>query len=120
VILRETEGDAAAIVAERLRSVIAQRFAGVGGSPMVTASLGVAAMPADAIDAASLVAAADKAMYQAKAAGRNLVMRALPGPVVDAPQGRVRSRLRAITTPQRTAAAAASVVDGDAALIGSD
>jgi diguanylate cyclase (GGDEF)-like protein len=102
VILRETEGDAATVVAERLRSVIAQRFAGVGGSPIVTASLGVAAMPADAIDAASLVAAADRAMYQAKSAGRNLVMRATPGPVVfDGSQARTRSRLRAITPTRR-------------------
>jgi diguanylate cyclase (GGDEF)-like protein len=100
VILRETDGDAAAVVAERLRAVIAQRFAGVGGSPMVTASLGIASIPADAMDAASLVAAADKAMYQAKASGRNCVIRAVAGPaVMNGAQVRVRSRLRAITTP---------------------
>jgi diguanylate cyclase (GGDEF)-like protein len=120
VILRETDGDAAAVVAERLRSVIAQRFAGVGGSPMVTASLGIAAIPADAIDAASLVAAADRAMYQAKASGRNCVMRADTGPTVTpGSQVRVRSRLRAITTP-RPAESTASPAVGEAALKVSD
>lgn len=99
VILRETDGDAAGVVAERLRSVIAQRFAGVGGSPMVTASLGIASMPDDAVDGPSLVAAADKAMYQAKASGRNCVVRAAAGPtVMNGSRVRVRSRLRAITT----------------------
>lgn len=99
VILRETDADAAVVVAERLRGVIAQRFAGVGGSPMVTASLGIAAMPENAIDAASLLASADKAMYLAKASGRNCVRRAVAGPaVVDGAQVRVRSRLRTITT----------------------
>ncbi len=112
VILRETDGDAAAVVAERLRAVIAQRFAGVGGSPMVTASLGIASIPADAIDATSLVAAADKAMYQAKALGRNCVMRAVAGPtVMNGAEVRVRSRHRAITTPSRPVAPSASSGD---------
>jgi diguanylate cyclase (GGDEF)-like protein len=105
VILRETDGEAAAVVAERLRGVIAQRFAGLDGSPMVTASLGIAVMPDDAADAASLVAAADRAMYQAKASGRNLVMRAERGPAaIEGSQVRMRSRLRAITTTRRPAA----------------
>jgi diguanylate cyclase (GGDEF)-like protein len=76
VLLRETNAAAAAIVAERLRLAIATRFAGNEGSAMVTASLGVAAIPGDAMNAETLVAAADKAMYAAKAAGRNRVMRA--------------------------------------------
>ena len=80
VLLRETDADAAAIVAERLRVEIANRFAGNQGSAMVTASLGVAAIPSDAIDAKTLVAAADRALYAAKAAGRNCVVRATPIP----------------------------------------
>ncbi len=121
VILRETDGDAAGVVAERLRSVIAQRFAGVGGSPMVTASLGIASMPADAVDGASLVAAADKAMYQAKASGRNCVIRATAGPtVMNGSRVRVRSRLRAITTPGPLAASPQSREDGTPALKVSD
>jgi PleD family two-component response regulator len=37
-------------------------------------SVGVAALPLDATVAASLLAAADKALYAAKAAGRNRVI----------------------------------------------
>ena len=51
MLLRETDADAAAIVAERLRVEIAARFAGKQGAATVTASLGVAAIPSDAIDA---------------------------------------------------------------------
>lgn len=121
VILRETDGDAAGVVAERLRSVIAQRFAGVGGSPMVTASLGIASIPADAIDGASLVAAADKAMYQAKASGRNCVVRAAAGPTaMNGSQVRVRSPLRALTTPRRPGASPASPAAEEPALKVSD
>lgn len=76
VLLRESNAAAAAIVAERLRLAIASRFAGIQGSAIVTASLGVAAIPGDAMDAKTLIAAADKAMYAAKAAGRNCVRRA--------------------------------------------
>lgn len=100
VILRETDADAAAVVAERLRGVIAQRFSDVGGSPMVTASLGFAAMPEDAVDAASLLAAADKAMYAAKQSGRNCVMRANAGrEAVNGSRVRARARLRALPVP---------------------
>jgi diguanylate cyclase (GGDEF)-like protein len=76
VLLRETNAASAAIVAERLRLAIANRFASNQGSAMVTASLGVAAIPGDALDAKTLIAAADKAMYAAKASGRNCVMQA--------------------------------------------
>jgi diguanylate cyclase (GGDEF)-like protein len=92
VLLRETDAEAAAVVAERLRIDIATRFAGNGGSPMVTASLGVAAIPSDAIDAKTLIAAADRALYSAKAVGRNCVVRATPSRIVHASLPRVRSR----------------------------
>lgn len=92
VLLRETDADAAAIVAERLRAEIANRFAGSRGSAMVTASLGVAAIPSDAIDAKTLIAAADRALYSAKAAGRNCVVRATPLRSVRPTTTRGRSR----------------------------
>ncbi len=76
VLLRDTDGDAAMLVAERLRLNIAQRFAGGVESAGVTASLGVASIPDDAGDAKALIAAADQALYLAKAAGRNCVVRA--------------------------------------------
>ena len=92
VLLRETDAHAAAIVGERLRVEIANRFAGIGGSAMVTASLGVAAIPSDAIDAKTLIAAADRALYGAKAAGRNCVVRATPTRAVRVSTTRTRSR----------------------------
>jgi diguanylate cyclase (GGDEF)-like protein len=76
VLLRETNAEAASIVAERIRAGIADRFAGNLGSALVTASLGVAAIPGDAVDAKTLIAAADQALYVAKASGRNRVVRA--------------------------------------------
>jgi two-component system cell cycle response regulator len=92
VLLRETDAHAASIVADRLRSEIANRFAGNRGSATVTASLGVAAIPGDAIDAKTLIAAADRALYAAKAAGRNCVVRATPTRIVCASITRRRSR----------------------------
>jgi diguanylate cyclase (GGDEF)-like protein len=78
VLLRETDADDAVVVGERLRAVVANRFAGNLGPAMVTASLGVAAIPSDATDAKTLIAAADQALYAAKASGRNRVARATP------------------------------------------
>ncbi len=92
VLLRETDAEAAAIVAERLRVEIATRFAGNQGAATVTASLGVAALPSDAFDAKTLVAAADRALYAAKAAGRNCVRRATAIPTVGSGTTRGRSR----------------------------
>ncbi len=92
VLLRETDAEAAAVVAERLCSEIATRFAGNRGTATVTASLGVAAIPSDAIDGKTLIAAADRALYSAKAAGRNCVVRATPTTMLRATSTRLRSR----------------------------
>jgi diguanylate cyclase (GGDEF)-like protein len=95
VLLRETDAAAGAVVAERLRTEIATRFAGNLGSAMVTASLGVAAIPTDAVDATTLIAAADRALYVAKASGRNRVVRASGAEPLVATVARSRGRGKA-------------------------
>jgi diguanylate cyclase (GGDEF)-like protein len=74
-ILPETTVAAASRIAEVLRCAVEALREPHGGSPVaphVTVSIGAAAVyPAAGGDAAALVAAADAALYQAKAAGRN-------------------------------------------------
>lgn len=77
--LPETSREGAAEVAERVRARIeATEVEGVDGNPplQVTASVGVATMPADAAAVQSLIAAADEALYEAKRAGKNRVVAA--------------------------------------------
>jgi diguanylate cyclase (GGDEF)-like protein len=73
VLLPETDMDAAVAVARELRL----RVAAASTAWSVTISIGVAGTAASGTDGASLLAAADAAMYQAKRAGRNRVHRAL-------------------------------------------
>ncbi len=65
------------ILAERVRRAVeAHSFSGEGGAgpaESLTVSLGVATYPADATSAAELVRVADRAMYHAKASGKNRV-----------------------------------------------
>jgi diguanylate cyclase (GGDEF)-like protein len=77
VLLPHTDAPAAAQLAEKLRERIAQSLVPVADDVIdVTASIGVAATPAQAQDAdfSALYLAADRAMYRAKAAGRNCVV----------------------------------------------
>jgi len=62
-------------VAERLRNTIANHATTLkkGQTVNVTVSIGVASFPEDATSSEELVAAADRAMYAAKVAGRNKV-----------------------------------------------
>src|SRR4029077_16841028 len=76
VLLRETDAVGAAEVAERLRLGIPRSVAQVNISREVTASLGVATVRDRIVSSEQLVAAADKALYQAKKRGRNRVMSA--------------------------------------------
>ena len=62
----------AVATAERIRGAIADNGCGV------TASVGVATYPRDADGAEAVVAAADRALYQSKHAGRNTVSQAPP------------------------------------------
>jgi diguanylate cyclase (GGDEF)-like protein len=75
LILTETGTDEAVQVAERIRAKIqAHRF--TGGRKLnitLTASFGVAVFPFHALSPQQLIAFADQAMYQAKAANKNCV-----------------------------------------------
>jgi diguanylate cyclase (GGDEF)-like protein len=77
VLLPETDRNGAFLVAERFRREVESHFArrDAGGVPAgLTVSGGVAAYPEDAADAEGLLARAAQALYQAKAAGRNVVL----------------------------------------------
>ena len=69
ILLPETSKDAARAAAERL----ADRVRHMPGNPPVTVSCGVASFPEDAGDPTALVAAADAALYVAKAHGKDRV-----------------------------------------------
>lgn len=80
IVLVQTDRNSAMESAERIREVVGRKpFAPRDGVTLsVTLSVGVAALPTDAQSAATLVAAADKALYAAKEAGRNQVVCAIP------------------------------------------
>lgn len=69
VLLPDTHGDEASIVAERIRSAIAEIQVPVPAS--LTASVGVSTGPA--VELATLIETADAALYDAKANGRNQI-----------------------------------------------
>jgi two-component system cell cycle response regulator len=74
VILPETQLFDALQFAEKIRAAVAAEDMGEGMPPRVTVSIGVAAMGHSIFrTAAELVAAADAALYRAKAKGRNRV-----------------------------------------------
>ena len=75
LLLPETAREGGVVLAEKLRRALgALVLADVDRT--ITASFGVASLPDDGIDAATLVRAADRALYQAKADGRDRVVAA--------------------------------------------
>ena len=79
VVLPQTDASGAAQLAERMRQAIEGLHiprVGAPGTIEVTASFGVASVPENALDRNELIAAADGALYAAKAAGKNRVERA--------------------------------------------
>lgn len=73
VIAPETDQDQALVVARRLREAVGGLQAVTGVQRRMTVSAGVAAYPDHARDASGLLEAADRALYRAKAAGRDRV-----------------------------------------------
>src|ERR1700722_20205333 len=76
VLLRDSPAASAQVVAERLRAAVQNLRIENAGSPerVVTVSIGVASAElTDEATAARMVADADRALYEAKCAGRNLV-----------------------------------------------
>ncbi|NNF84815.1 MAG: diguanylate cyclase [Deltaproteobacteria bacterium] len=76
LLLPETDKGAAQGVGELVRKTIESHpFYGRDAQPggKVTVSVGVASFPADGTDAANLVQSADKALYESKDSGKNIV-----------------------------------------------
>jgi diguanylate cyclase (GGDEF)-like protein len=79
IILPEMPASDAMTVAQRLRKNIAASAINMNEEQTanITVSIGVATFPEDATSREKLIAAADSALYAAKAAGRNKVLRAV-------------------------------------------
>jgi diguanylate cyclase (GGDEF)-like protein len=71
VILPSTHAREAGVLAERLRSIVAQ---GLPCGRHVTVSIGVASCGKDTLTSHALVKKADAALYQAKEKGKNRVV----------------------------------------------
>ncbi len=80
IVLPNTPRDDAAVLAQRVRSLVAQhpfKHRDVQPTGRLTISIGVSAFPDDGADASEVIIAADKALYRAKDGGRDRVMVAL-------------------------------------------
>jgi diguanylate cyclase (GGDEF)-like protein len=92
LLLPETPLDGGRVVAEKIRESIASKpFGAEGDAISVTVSIGVACFPQHGSTAQTLLRAADQALYEAKARGRNVVVssdeldKASPSSVADDP-----------------------------------
>lgn len=73
LILPQTDRSGAAVVAERVRSVVADHAFPLATRGAITVSIGISMFPEDATDPMSLIQAADRALYEAKRLGRNRI-----------------------------------------------
>ncbi|MGH3369266.1 MAG: GGDEF domain-containing protein, partial [Nocardioidaceae bacterium] len=79
ILLPETDVEEAMAIAERIRKAVAERAVDVETSSQpirATVSIGVAVYPVDGGTLDELLLRADRAMYAAKAAGRDTVRQA--------------------------------------------
>ncbi|MGH9243782.1 MAG: diguanylate cyclase [Acidimicrobiales bacterium] len=75
LILPRTGADGARLAAEKIRAAVAREtFDAIGQNVPVTVSVGAAVYPESGVDARTLLAAADEALYDAKAGGKNRVV----------------------------------------------
>ncbi|NYS62083.1 GGDEF domain-containing protein [Vreelandella salicampi] len=75
ILLPETDLEGGQVLAERLRQALANTPAMINGEPIfVTASIGVTMAAHNDADVGTMLARADKALYQAKTGGRNQVI----------------------------------------------
>jgi diguanylate cyclase (GGDEF)-like protein len=77
ILLPDTDSEGALNTAEKLRAAV-QTVEVAQVDREITASLGVATYPTDALDSDTLIRMADRALYSAKGAGRNRVELAMP------------------------------------------
>jgi diguanylate cyclase (GGDEF)-like protein len=77
ILFADVDRDSASVAAEKLRGAVA-KLQVVGVERTITASVGVAVLPADGGDVSTLTRNADRALYAAKAAGRNRVVMFTP------------------------------------------
>jgi diguanylate cyclase (GGDEF)-like protein len=78
-VLPESDGRGAPAAAEKIRRLVAaSSFDSDGIEVSITVSIGVAVCPQDGLDPEGILAAADAALYRAKAAGRNRTSSASP------------------------------------------
>ena len=79
IVMPETDGAGAGVIAERIRERVAAEVFDTGLGPLrVTISLGLATYPADAARKADLLETADGCLYAAKRGGRNRTVAASP------------------------------------------
>jgi len=72
IVMPETDGDGARVIAERIRDRVSRQVTDTPQGPLrVTISLGTATFPDDAQGKAELVERADGCLYEAKRRGRN-------------------------------------------------
>jgi diguanylate cyclase len=78
VVLPETDIEGAAVIAERIRKRIEAATMEPAEGIRCTVSIGIAAAQPDVEDAGDWISRADRALYEAKRLGRNLVVRESP------------------------------------------